>query len=69
MLHCDDFDSLPLSRIGEVRIERVSNVEYNNRTHQWEAHMRSGQVLTGATRQEVLQKEIQLAESQLCESL
>lgn len=65
-------DALAGMDIGEVRVKRASNVEFNHETGKWEARScslsRCGELLaSGTNRTEVIKQEVLAVEQQLRE--
>ena len=59
-------DNLLNFDLGPMEVTRVSNVEFNTATQEWEAHTSKGeQIAHGPSRDEVIKQEIEVIEARL----
>ena len=59
-------DRLRELNLGPMEVKRASNVEFNHKTQEWEAHTPEGELIAkGPCRDQVISQEIKILESRL----
>ena len=59
-------DKIRNMKLGDMRMKRASNVEFNEKNQLWEAHTPDGELIaSGPNRDDVIKEEVRIIESRL----